>query len=109
MFMSVQTVVGLSRMPTPTKDEPAAMKNLEDKIILAFYGVFGGFLGFLIFAVALGGWSYLLTNRPAKPWNGLVALIICLALGSGWGLVSYKFRNREFGSGASSLFEDKAT
>lgn len=85
------------------------MKNLEDKIILVFYGLFGGFLGFLIFAVALGGWRFLLTNRPAKPWNGLAALLICTALGFGWGLVSYKFRNREFGSGGSSLFEDQAT
>jgi len=32
------------------------MKNLEDKIILVFYGFFGGFLGFLIFAYGLGGW-----------------------------------------------------
>ena len=85
------------------------MKNLEDKIILMFYGLFGGFLGFLIFAVALGGWRYLFTNRPASPWNGLVALVICSALGFGWGLVSYKFRNREFGSSGSGLFEDKAT
>jgi len=85
------------------------MKNLEDKIILLFYGLFGGFLGFLIFAMALGGWRYLLTSRPAKPWNGLVALIICSALGFGWGLVSYKFRNREFESGESSPFENQAT
>lgn len=85
------------------------MKNLEDKIILVFYGIFGGFLGFLIFAAALGGWRFLLTNRPAKPWNGLVSLIICSALGSGWGLVSYKFRNREFGSRGSNLLEDEAT
>jgi hypothetical protein len=85
------------------------VKSLEDKIILVFYALFGGFLGFFIFAVALGGWRYLLTNRPAKPWNGLVALIICLALGSGWGLVSYVFRNREFGSGGSSLFGDQAS
>ena len=85
------------------------MKDLEDKIILVFYGLFGGFLGFLIFAVALGGWRFLLTNRPPKPWNGLVALILCSGLGFGWGLVSYKFRNRELGSRGSSLFEDQAT
>ena len=82
------------------------MKDLDDKIIFAFYGLFGAALGFLIFAVALGGWIFLLTDRPAKPWNGLAALIICLALGCGWGLISYKFKDREFGSG---LFQDQAT
>ena len=82
------------------------MKNLADKVMLVFYGFFGGFLGFLIFAFALGGWRFLLTNRPPKPWNGLVALIICVVLGFGWGLVSYKFNDREFGSGGS--FESPA-
>jgi hypothetical protein len=85
------------------------MKNLEDKIVLAVYGLFGGFLGFLIFAVALGGWRYLLTNRPPQPWNGLAALVICLVLGFGWGIVSYEFKDREFGSGGSSFYEDQAT
>ena len=74
-----------------------------------FYGLFGGGLGFLIFAFGLGGWRFLLTNRPPKPWNGLVALIICLTLGFGWGLVSYKLRDREFGSGGSNLYHDEAT
>ena len=85
------------------------MKDLEDKIIFAFYGLFGAALGFLIFAAALGGWRFLLTDRPAKPWNGLAALIICTGLGCGWGLLSYKFKDREFGSGPSSLFQDEAT
>ena len=77
--------------------------------MLLFYGFFGGFLGFLIFAFGLGGWRFLLTNRPPKPWNGLVALIICLALGFGWGLLSYKFSDREFGSGSSTFYDDPAT
>ncbi len=85
------------------------MKDLEDKIIYVFYGVFGAALGFLIFAVALGGWMYLVTGHSTKPWNGLVGLIICSAIGGGWGLLSYKFRNREFGSGPSSLFQDEAS
>ena len=79
----------------------------EDKIILAFYGLFGGALGFLIFTFGLGGWRFLLTNRTAKPWNGLAALIICCTLGFGWGLLSYKYRNREFGS--NNRFENQAT
>ncbi|MBK8000614.1 MAG: hypothetical protein IPK15_18345 [Verrucomicrobia bacterium] len=84
------------------------MKNLEDKILYAVFGLMGGFLGFLVFAVGLGGWRYLLTNRPPKPWNGLTALILCTTIGFGWGLLSYKFRNREFGSGGSHFYGDEA-
>ena len=85
------------------------MKDLDEKIMFAFYGLFGAFIGFLIYAFALGGWEFLLADRRPKPWNGLVALIILLVLGGGWGLVSYKFKHREFGSGSSSLFQDEAT
>ena len=85
------------------------MKDLEDKIMFVLYGLFGAFLGFLIFMMALGGWRFVFMGRATKPWNGPVALFICLAIGFGWGLISYKFRNREFGSGASSPYEDQAT
>ena len=84
------------------------MKNLEDKILFVVFGLFGGFLGFLVFAMALGGWRYLLTNRPPKAWNGLTALILCTTIGFGWGLLSYKFRNREFGSSGSAFYDDEA-
>ena len=84
------------------------MKNLEDKIILAFYGLFGAFLGFLIFAVALGGWRFLLTNQPANPWNGMASLILCVGLGFGWGLFSYKHKNVELGSGGLQRFDESS-
>lgn len=82
------------------------MKNLEDKILYAVFGLFGGIIGFVVFAVGLGGWRYLLTKHPPKPWNGLTALILCAAIGFGWGLLSYKFRNREFGSNDSAFYDD---
>jgi len=85
------------------------MKGSADKIIFIFYGLFGAGLGLLIFMFALGGWSFVFTGHATKPWNGVVALIICCALGGGWGLVSYKFSEREFGSGGSSFFRDPAT
>jgi len=85
------------------------MKNLEDKIIIAFYCVFGAAIGFLVFAMALGGWRFVFTGHSTRLWNGLVALLVCLAIGLGCGFLSYKFRNREFGSGTSSLYEDQAT
>ena len=85
------------------------MKDLEDKIIMAFWGVFGAALGFLIYLFGLGGMKFLVMNRPAKPWNGLTALIICVVLGLGWGLVSYKFKDREFGGGGSNFYDDPAT
>ena len=84
------------------------MKNLEDKILFVVFGLFGGFLGFLVFAMALGGWRYLLTKQPPKAWNGLTALILCTTIGFGWGLLSYKFRNREFGSSGSAFYDDEA-
>jgi len=84
------------------------MKNLEDKIIMAFWGVFGAALGFLIYLFGLGGMKFLVMNRPAKPWNGLTALVICVVLGLDWGLVSYKFKDREFG-GSSNFSDDPAT
>ena len=73
------------------------------------YGLFGAFLGFVVYAVALGGWMFVFTGKASRPWNGLVALLICLALGGGWGLVAYKFGDREIGSRASNLYEDQAT
>jgi hypothetical protein len=39
------------------------MRDVEDKIIFAFHGVFGATIGFVIFAFALGGWRFLLTDR----------------------------------------------
>jgi hypothetical protein len=82
------------------------MKDFADKIMLIFYGLFGGTLGFLIFMFALGGSTYVFTGHASKPWNGPVALIIACILGGGWGLVSYKFSDREFGSGGSSFYQD---
>ena len=86
-----------------------AMKNLEDKVFYAIYGLFGASLGFLIYAIALGGWRYLLIGRQVRSWNGLVALIICVGLGFGWGILSYRFKDREFDSGASHFYHDEAT
>ena len=85
------------------------MKDWEDKLICAVWGAFGAFLGFLVFMMALGGWRFVFIGRATKPWNGPVALFICVAIGCGWGLLAYKFRHREFGSSGSSLYEDPAT
>jgi hypothetical protein len=85
------------------------MKDSADKIIFVLYGFFGAGLGLLIFMFALGGWQFVFTGRATKPWNGAVALIICCVLGGGWGLVSYKFSDQEFGGGGSSFYHDPAT
>lgn len=79
---------------------------MEDKILYAVFGFIGGGIGFVVYAMALGGWEYLLTKRPPNPWNGLTALILCTTIGFGWGLLSYKFRNREFGSDDSTFYDD---
>jgi hypothetical protein len=84
------------------------MKDWIDWMILAFWALFGAFLGFLIFAVALGGWKYLVGLGHPKPWNGLASLLIHTGLGFGWGLLSYKYRNRELGS-YPRAFKDRST
>lgn len=81
----------------------------EEKVMYVLYCLFGAFIGFLVYAAALGGWLFLLTGKADRPWNGLVALLICLTLGGGWGLVAYKFHDREFGSGSSNYYGDPAT
>ena len=74
------------------------MKDRIDWLIVAFWGLFGGIIGTLIFTVALGGWRYLLGVGKPKPWNGLAALLILTTLDLGWGLLGYKYRNRELGA-----------
>jgi hypothetical protein len=85
------------------------MKDFSDKIIWALYGLFGAFLGLLIFMFALGGWRLVFTGRSTRPWNGVAALILCTVISGGWGLLSYKLRNREFHSGASSMYHDQTS
>ena len=85
------------------------MKNFENKAALAFYGLFGAFLGLLIFMFALGGWEFVFTGHHQRPWNGGVALAICLVICGGWGLLAYKLRDQEFGSGHSNLHDSEAS
>ena len=57
------------------------MKDSANRVIFAFYGLFGAGLGLLIFVFALDGWSFAFTGHASKPWNGAIALIICCLLG----------------------------
>jgi len=84
------------------------MKDSAGKVLFTFYGFFGAGLGLLIFMFALDGWSFVFTGQAAKPWNGVLALMVCCALGGGWGFVAYKFKDREFHSGGPGLFHDPA-
>lgn len=79
--------------------------DLEEKLSYAFYAVFGAGVGFVVFLMALGGWSLVFTGQASKPWNGLGALLICLVIGGGWGLVAYRYRHQEFGSAAPATQE----
>lgn len=85
------------------------MKDSADKVVCAFYGCFGAGLGFLIYLFACGGWHFVLTGEATKPWNGVLALITFCLLGGGWGLVAYKYSDREFGTSGSNFFNDSAT
>jgi len=81
---------------------------LEEKLGYAFYAVFGAGVGFVVFLMALGGWSFVFTGQASKPWNGLGALLICLVIGGGWGLVAYRYRHQELGSAAPATQEGPA-
>lgn len=83
--------------------------KLEDKFMYVLYGLFGAFIGFLVYAMAFGGWMFVFTGKASRPWNGMVALLICLVIGGGWGLLGYKFHDREFGSGTSGVYDDAST
>lgn len=85
------------------------MKDFADWIICAFYGLLGALLGFLVFTFALGGWKFAFTGRATTTWKGPIGLIVCLGVGCALGLLSYKFRNREFGSNSTGLFQDGAS
>ncbi len=85
------------------------MKDPLDKIMFVLYGLFGAGLGFLVFMMALGGWRYVFMGQATRPWNGLVALILCCGLGGGWGFVAYNAGDREFGSAGSDFYHDPAT
>jgi hypothetical protein len=85
------------------------LRTSEDKFFSTLYGVFGAGLGLLIFMFALDGWSFVFMGHASKPWNGALMLMICCGLGAGWGLVSYKYKDREYGSGSASFFHDPAT
>jgi hypothetical protein len=85
------------------------MKDFAEKLMFVLYGFFGAGLGFLIFVFACGGWKFVVTSHSTKPWNGPVALIVFCVLGAGWGLISYKYNDRELGSGTSTFSHDPAT
>jgi len=76
--------------------------------MLAFYGLLGAFIGFVVFVIGLGGWQFLLLGHGTRPWNGLWALLLCLGGGGGWGLLAYKYRHFEFGGGSSVFSDDEA-
>jgi hypothetical protein len=99
-------------MPVPQIDLSggfARMKDPTEKIMFILYGLFGAGLGLLIFMFALGGWRFVFAGHATKPWNGVVSLLFCCVLGGGWGLVAYKFKDRQFDSGSSSFYHDPAT
>lgn len=81
----------------------------EDKVMYVVYCLFGAFIGFVVYAAALDGWLFVFTGKASRPWNGLIALLLCTGIGGGWGLIAYKYYDREFGAGPSSMYHDEAT
>ena len=76
--------------------------------MFVFYGVFGAFLGFLVFTFALGGEKFVFAGHSSTFWQGPLGLLVCLSVGFALGWLSYKYEHREFGS-TKWLFQDQAT
>jgi hypothetical protein len=80
----------------------------HQRLMFILYGLFGAFLGFLVFAFALGGDEYVFAGHSSTLWVGPLGLLVCLGVGFGLGFLSYKFEYREFVS-TKWLFQDQAT
>jgi hypothetical protein len=78
-------------------------------VMLAVYGIFGAFLGFLIYVFAWGGFRLLLAGERYNQSTEVIALLLCLFIGAGWGLFAYKYKHHEIGAAGSTFYHDQPT
>ena len=85
------------------------MTSREEKVVSAFYGLFGSFLALLVYSVVFDGWEYVFTGDSKSLWIGPFGLIVCLVIGCALGLLSYWHQHKEFDLGLSVFWTDMPT
>jgi hypothetical protein len=76
--------------------------SIDEKIACGINVAFGAALGFAIYFLALGGYSFLLMSRPGHWWNGWGAFFICVGGGAVAGFHTYQNRLKNLDPTSSS-------
>jgi hypothetical protein len=76
--------------------------SIDEKIACGINVAFGAALGFAIYFLGLGGYSFLLMSRGGHWWNGWGAFWICVGGGGMAGFLSYKNRLKNLDPDSSS-------
>jgi hypothetical protein len=84
--------------------------SIDEKIACGINVAFGAALGFAIYFLGLGGYSFLLMSRGGHWWNGWGAFWICVGGGGVAGFLSYKNRlkNLDPDSSGGGLYSGEA-
>ena len=84
------------------------MKNLDLKIVAGLYGMFGAFLGFLIFTFGFGNIEFVFMGKVESMRRGPLGLLAALGGGAVLGLLAWRHRQVEF-HGLDHFTEDQAS
>ena len=72
------------------------MKDWDLKIVAVLYGMFGAFLGFLIFTFGFGNIEFVFMGKVESMWRGPLGLFVALGGGAVLGLLARRHRHLEF-------------
>jgi hypothetical protein len=84
--------------------------SIDEKIACGISVAFGAALGFAIYFLPLGGYSFLLTSRAAHWWNGWAAFWVCVGAGGSAGFSSYqnRLKNMDLASSSHGIYSGEA-
>ena len=84
--------------------------SIDEKIACGINVAFGAALGFAIYFLALGGYSFLLMSRPGHWWNGWGAFWVCVGGGAVAGFHTYqnRLKNLDLSSSGGGMYSGEA-